>query len=107
MDKELKEQILNGEKAIFEVVDANGNSREEILDSTDVFDLTVSNNAERLTSLLDLYERNAIEFNDELYTVKCGFVLIADTILTVAGWMKETAEECEAEEIKNVEGGKQ
>ena len=107
MKEELKEQILNGGRVIFEVVDADGNKREEIADSAGVLDLTVSNNVERMALLLDLYERCEIEFNDERYKVKCGFVLIADVILTVAGWMKDTAEDREAEEIESVKEDEQ
>lgn len=102
-EKPLKQQVIDGEVTVFKVTNKDGTERQEILDGVEIRDLTIGTNAERIQDLVTLYERNAVYFHDERYEVKCGFVLIADLICETAGFMKEAAEELEADEIAGQE----
>ena len=75
----LKDDILNGNTAIFKVLDEQEQFiRYEILGYDDILTLLTESNSERILDLSQLYYSQHIQFNDdEVYYLVCGNLLIA------------------------------
>lgn len=104
LGEQVREKVLNGEVAVFKIKFLKSGGEELVVRNGEkIRDLLIGTNAERLADLTTLYEKGSIRIDGVRYEVLCGFTLIADLICETAEFMKETAEELEADEIEVVE----
>lgn len=89
----LRNDVLNGEKAIFKVTNENEDFiRYDILDYDDMLDLLVESNGDRLLDLAQLYNYAKLNIDDEIYNIVCGDALIARLIEDTAINIQEDIE---------------
>ena len=89
----LKEDILNGEKAIFRVDNPQENFiRYEILGYKEILDLLIESNEERLLDLATLYCTGELLVGNEVYNLICGNLMIAKLIESVSINIQEDIE---------------